>query len=185
YEEYLRDMHSVFVRGEVALRSCAFLHNLTYRADSEIYAPRHSQVLKQYPAFAGDQQHALITYMGDHLGAGRGEQVLEQVLRSKFAPSKKLLEHTAQVVQDQRAYVLLDSQQVVFAKVLAEAREGAKASKLKKTVVLVHGGPGTGKSVIALHLLGRLSGEGLKTMHLTGSKAFTENMRKLVGTRAA
>lgn len=185
YEEYLRDMHSVFVRGEVGLRSCAFLHNLTYDPMSEIYAPRHSQVLKQYPAFTGDRQDALITYMGDHLRAGRGEAVLDQVLKSKFSPSKKLLEHTAQVVQDQKAYVLLDSQQVVFAKVLAEAREGAKASRLKKTVVIVHGGPGTGKSVIALHLLGRLSGEGLKTMHLTGSKAFTENMRKLVGPRAS
>lgn len=185
YEEYLRDMHSVFVRGEVGLRSCAFLHNLTYDPKNEIFAARHSQVLKQYPAFTGDRQDDLITYMGDHLRAGRGEAVLDQVLKSKFSPSKKLLEHTAQVVQDQKAYVLLDGQQVVFAKVLAEARSGAKASKLKKTVVIVHGGPGTGKSVIALHLLGRLSGEGLKTMHLTGSKAFTENMRKLVGSRAS
>lgn len=185
YEEYLRDMHSVFVRGEVGLRSCAFLHNLTYSAKNEIYAPRHAHVLKQYPAFSGDQQGELITYMGDHLRGGGGEKVLDEVLKSKFAPSKKLLEHTSQVVQDQKAYVLLDSQQVVFAKVLAEAREGAKASKLKKTVVLVHGGPGTGKSVIALHLLGRLSGEGLNVMHLTGSKAFTENMRKVVGSRAS
>lgn len=184
YEEYLRDMHSVFVRGEVGIRSCAFLHNLSYSASNEIYAPRHAHVLKQYPAFSGDQQNLLISYLGDHLQSGKGEKVLEQVLKSKFSPSKKLLEHTSQVVQDQKAYVLLDSQQVVFAKVLAEAREGAKATKLRKTVVLVHGGPGTGKSVIALHLLGRLSGEGLKTMHLTGSKAFTENMRKLVGTRA-
>ncbi|MCZ8218846.1 MAG: DUF2075 domain-containing protein [Acidovorax sp.] len=185
YEEYLRDMHSVFVRGEVSLRSCAFLHNLTYNAKNEIYAPRHAHVLKQYPAFSGDQQGELITYMGEHLRGGGGEKVLDEVLKSKFAPSKKLLEHTSQVVQDQKAYVLLDSQQVVFAKVLAEAREGAKASKLKKTVVLVHGGPGTGKSVIALHLLGRLSGEGLNVMHLTGSKAFTENMRKVVGPRAS
>lgn len=184
YEEYLRDMHSVFVRGEVGLRSCAFLHNLTFDPANEIYAPRHTQVLKQYPAFSGDQQDKLVSYMDDHLSGGSGEQVLEQVLKSKFAPSKKLLEHTAQVVEDQKAYVLLDSQQVVFAKVLAEAREGAKASKLKKTVVLVHGGPGTGKSIIALHLLGRLSGEGLNVMHLTGSKAFTENMRKIVGSRA-
>jgi uncharacterized protein len=185
YEEYLRDMHSVFTQGEVGLRSCAFLHNLSYDAGNEIYAPRHAAVLKKFPAFAGDQQAQLQGYMGDHLRGGRGELVLEQVLKSKFAPSKKLLEHTASVVQDQKAYVLLDSQQVVFAKVLAEAQEGAKASKLKKTVVLVHGGPGTGKSVIALHLLGRLSGEGLNVMHLTGSKAFTENMRRLVGSRAA
>ena len=185
YEEYLRDMHSVFVRGEVGLRSCAFLHNLSYSQKNEIYSDRHAAVLKKYPAFAGDQQDQLLTYMDAHLSGGRGEVVLEQVLKSKFLPSKKLLEHTSQVVKDQNAYVLLDSQQVVFAKVLAETREGAKASKLKKTVVLVHGGPGTGKSVIALHLLGRLSGEGLSVMHLTGSKAFTENMRKIVGSKAA
>lgn len=185
YEEYLRDMHSVFTSGQVGLRSCAFLHNLSYSPTNEIYAARHAHVLKQYPAFAGDQQGALLTYMGDHLRGGAGQKVLDEVLKSKFSPSKKLLEHTSQVVQDQKAYVLLDSQQVVFAKVLAETREGAKASKLKKSVVLVHGGPGTGKSVIALHLLGRLSGEGLSTMHLTGSKAFTENMRKLVGSKAA
>ena len=185
YEEYLRDMHSVFVRGEVGLRSCAFLHNLSYSPSNEIYAPRHAKALKQYPAFAGDQQDNLIVYMGDHLRAGDGQKVLDAVLKSKFAQSKKLLEYTSKVVQDQKAYVLLDSQQVVFAKVLAEAREGAKASKRRKTVVLVHGGPGTGKSVIALHLLGRLSGEGFSTMHLTGSKAFTENMRKLVGSKAA
>jgi uncharacterized protein len=185
YEEYLRDMHSVFVRGEVGLRSCAFLHNLSYSPVNEIYSPRHDAVLKKYPVFSGDQQNQLISYMGEQIGAGSGEKVLDQVLKSKFSPSKKLLEHTSQVVKDQNAYVLLDSQQVVFAKVLAEAREGAKASKLKKTVVLVHGGPGTGKSVIALHLLGRLSGEGLSVMHLTGSKAFTENMRKIVGSKAA
>ncbi len=185
YEEYLRDMHSVFVRGEVGLRSCAFLHNLTYSANNEIFSPRHAQVLERYPAFTGDKLDSLIDYMGAHIRAGRGESVLDRVLASRFSPSKKLLEHTATVVADQKAYVLLDSQQVVFAKVLAETREAAKASKLKKTVVLVHGGPGTGKSVIALHLLGRLSGEGYKTMHLTGSKAFTENLRKLVGSRAA
>lgn len=185
YEEYLRDMHSVFVRGEVGLRSCAFLHNLNFDPKNEIFASRHASVLHKYPAFTGDQQDTLISFMGDHLRGGKGELVLDNVLKSKFAPSKKLLEHTAQVVQDQKAYVLLDSQQVVFSKVLAETREGAKASKLKKTVAIIHGGPGTGKSVIALHLLGRLSGENLNVMHLTGSKAFTENMRKVVGSRAA
>ena len=185
YEEYLRDMHSVFIRGEVGLRSCAFLHNMTYDPGSEIYSPRHASLLSQYPAFSGDQQAGLIAYMGDHLGAGNGAVVLDQVLKSRYAASKKLLDHTASVVEDQKAYVLLDNQQVVFARVLAEVRQAAQASKRKKTVVLVHGGPGTGKSVIALHLLGRLSGENFNVMHLTGSKAFTENMRKVVGSRAA
>lgn len=185
YEEYLRDMNSVFTHGDIDLRSCAFLHNLSFSVTNEIYSPRHAAILERYPAFSGDQQDQLISYMGAYLRGGRGEPVLDMVLQSQYAPSKKLLEHTSRVVQDQKTYVLLDSQQVVFAKVLAEVREAAKASKRKKTVVVVHGGPGTGKSVIALHLLGRLSGHGLNVMHLTGSKAFTENMRKIVGSRAA
>lgn len=184
YEEYLRDMHSAFSEGGVGLKSCAFLHNLNFAANSEIFALRHAEILERYPTFTGDQQGRLIDYMHAQVGRGRGEAVLSEILKSKYAPSKKLLDHTAQVVRDQRAYVLLDTQRVVFEKVVAEARDGAKASRLKKTVVLVHGGPGTGKSVIALHLVGRLSGEGLNTMHLTGSKTFTENMRKVVGSRA-
>ncbi len=185
YEEYLRDVHTVFTSGDVKLRSCAYLHNLTFDPANEIYAPRHAQALNQYPAFAGDQDSDLIQFLAAHLGAGRGEPVLDMVLKSHYAPSKKLLDHTGQVIADQQAYVLLDSQQVVFAKVLAEVRDAANRAKRKKTVVLIHGGPGTGKSVIALHLVGRLAGENFNVMHLTGSKAFTENMRRIVGTQAA
>lgn len=186
YEEYLRDMEEVFVGGQVALGSCAFLHNLSYDPSSEIYASRHAALLRRFPVFAGDQQDQLTAYIERHVGAGHGEQVLEAVLSSRPTPSKKLLEHTARVVQDQQAYVLLDSQQVTFAKVLAEAQDAAAGEDDNaRTVVLVHGGPGTGKSVIALHLLGRLSKDGFNVMHLTGSKAFTQNLRRLVGRRAA
>lgn len=185
YEEYLRDMNSAFLEGGIGLHSCAYLHNLCYDADSEIYSPRHADTLKRYPAFSSDQQENLIQYLNEYLAAGRGEAVLDRIIKGRYAPSKKLLEHTAQVVRNQKSYVLLDTQQVVFAKVLAVARERASAKRKKKTVVIVHGGPGTGKSVIALHLLGQLSELGLNVMHLTGSKAFTENMRKLVGSKAA
>ena len=50
---------------------------------------------------------------------------------------------------------------------------------------LIHGGPGTGKSVIAVNLVAELSTQGYSTFHATGSRAFTENLRKNVGSRAA
>lgn len=185
YEQYLRDVHTVFSSDEVKLRSCAYLHNLNFDPANEIYAPRHAGVLRKYPAFTGDQDTDLIRFLRNNLASGKGGKVLDQVLKGRYAPSKKLLEHTGQVINDQRSYVLLDSQQVVFAKVLAEVRDAARASRIKKTVVLVHGGPGTGKSVIALHLLGRLAADGFRTMHLTGSKAFTSNMKQVVGRQAS
>ena len=184
YEQYLRDVHGVFTKGEVGLRSCAYLHNLTFDPESEIYNPRHATLLAHAPAFSGDQQSQLVGYLQSQVECGNGQRVLDAVLASKYAPSKKLLEHTSRVITDQTAYVLLDEQQVVFSKVVAEVQEAARRPR-KKTVFIVRGGPGTGKSVIALHLVGALTGAGLNVLHLTGSKAFTENMRKVVGSRAA
>jgi uncharacterized protein len=183
YAEYLRDVHSVFSKGEVGIQSCAYLHNLTFDSTNEIYSPRHAALLEQVPAFAGDQQAQLAQFLQFRVAAGNVERVLDAVLASKYIPSKKLLDHTAQVIADQTVYVLLDEQQAVFSKVVAEVREAASRPR-KKTVFIVRGGPGTGKSVIALRLVGALSNSGLSVLHLTGSKAFTENMRRVVGNRA-
>ncbi len=185
YAQYLKDMLPVFTSESVKLSSCAYLHNLTYNPADEIFSERHAALLASSPTFAGDQQDKLVEFLYKHVGKGNGAPVLDAVVQSRFAPSKKLLEHTSKVVEDQQVYVLLDSQDVVFNKVLAEVQAASEKRKIKKTVVLVHGGPGTGKSVVALHLLGRLSQSGKTVMHLTGSAAFTENMRKVVGPRAA
>ncbi len=107
---------------------------------------------------------------------------MSRVLESKYRPSRKLLEHTAAMIKAQSDFVLLDEQRVAFESVLAEARAGYHDAK--KSVVLVQGGPGTGKSIIALHLVGELAKRGYNAMHATGSKAFTENMRRVVGSRA-
>lgn len=54
-----------------------------------------------------------------------------------------------------------------------------------RTVIVVRGGPGTGRSAIAVNLLAELSSQGFVAQHATGSKAFTENLRKTVGPRAS
>ena len=93
---------------------------------------------------------------------------------SRYAPSKKLLEHTAAMIAGERTYVLLDDQRVAYQKILAAARQAGKGRK--RTVILVNGGPGTGKSVIALHVMADLLKEERNVQHATGSRAFTNNL---------
>ena len=50
--------------------------------------------------------------------------------------------------------------------------------------MLVKGGPETGKTIIALNLMAALSGEGYNVRHATGSRAFTGNLKKVLGFRA-
>ncbi len=184
YEQYLRDVHTTFASGEVGLRSCAYLHNFHFDGSNEIFGERHKDLLTYFPVFAGDQQKELINFVRTRVGTGDGERVVDIVLAGKYRPSKKLLEHTAEVIKRQPTYVLLDSQQVVFNRVLARVR-AATTKPARKSIFLIQGGPGTGKSVIALHLVGALSGEKFSVLHVTGSKAFTENIRRVVGVRAA
>jgi hypothetical protein len=65
--------------------------------------------------------------------------------------------------------------------VLRAVREAGNSNH--KTAVIVNGGPGSGKSVIALSLLGELSRQGRTVLHATGSKAFTETLRRTAGHR--
>lgn len=87
------------------------------------------------------------------------------------------------MVKGNSQYVLLDEQLIVYDRVLQAATDGVGGKK--KNVVIVKGGPGTGKSVIAMNLLGDLSARGLNAHYVTGSKAFTTTVREIVGSRAS
>jgi hypothetical protein len=102
---------------------------------------------------------------------------------SKYRPSKKLLDHVAKLIKGKPEYVLLDEQLVVYDKVMEAAEQGAKSKH--KVVIIVKGGPGTGKSVIAMNLLGDFSSMGLNAHYVTGSRAFTSTIREIVGSRGA
>ncbi|MFN8234113.1 MAG: DUF2075 domain-containing protein [Actinomycetota bacterium] len=168
--------------GSIGLSSCAFAHNATHRPDDELWSSSHDQLLARWPLFAGNQVDGFASFLDEQLSGGDGRVVLEQVLKGKYRPHKRLLEHTARVIRREPTYVLLDEQQVVFNHILGRVRDRQASSD--QSVFLIRGGPGTGKSVLAVNLLAELSADGFVTQHATGSKAFTGNLRKTVGTRA-
>lgn len=184
YRRYLADTHEAF-QGErrVALESCAYLHNYQPVEVDALFDHRSEAVRRIAPVFTGNDTSRLAEHLTTRLGAGRGEEVLQRIVRSRFRPAKKLLSHVAKVIREEPAFVLLDEQQVVFSQVGA-AVESAVADH-RKHVFVVHGGPGTGKSVLALNLLAALSGKGVHARHATGSKAFTRTLQRIMGARAA
>jgi uncharacterized protein len=117
------------------------------------------------------------------LGDGCGIGVLRSVGEGKYRPHKKLLDHTAAMIKGEPSYVLLDEQQVVFKTILAKVAETRDLGT--KAVFVIRGGPGTGKSVIALNLVAELAANRCAVHHATGSAAFTNTVRKRGGTRAS
>jgi DUF2075 family protein/Mrp family chromosome partitioning ATPase len=183
YQQYLLDTHTAFYEGGIGLSAVSYVHNMNFHATDELFAKRHAAYLASNPLFTGDRTDELAEFLNERLSAGEGIPIMAEVLDSQYRPSKKLLEHTAAMVKGQTEFVLLDEQLVVFNSVLQAARESFHETK--KGVMLVKGGPGTGKSVIALNLVGELANQGYNAQHATGSKAFTENLRRVVGPRAS
>ncbi len=183
YQRYLIDTHPAFSDGAIALDACAYLHYAQYDPKSPLYHADFATLLATSPSFAGDQRDAFATFL-DHRVSGPDEgAILERVAATAFKPHKRLLDHVAAVIRRQPAFTLLDEQLVAYNAVMDSVRSAGQNQQ--SAVFLVEGGPGTGKSVIALNLVAELAERGLSTLHLTGSKAFTENLRKLVGGRAA
>lgn len=186
YADYLSDNKAVFHESPVVdLTACSWLHNFQRNDQSPLLdSSKFGAILQKTPLFSADDSDALGTYLNSCVGQGKGLATLDRIVASRFAPSKKLMEHTAAMIKGEPVYVLLDEQRVAYQRIFTAARKAAKRAN-DRTIVLINGGPGTGKSVIAVNAMADLLRAGFKVQHATGSKAFTENLRKVLGPRAA
>ena len=182
YRRYLEDAHSAFADDGVRLASCAFLHNLKRSHDSSLMHPQYADILDDSPLFGADAIDGLARFVSEPTHGGAPDALVESVLGGRYKPSRKLLDHVADSIEGYEPWKLLDEQQIVFSEVMADI-EDARA-RGDKHVVIVTGGPGTGKSVIALQVLGAAARKGYNVVHATGSKAFTTNLRGIVESNA-
>jgi DUF2075 family protein len=167
--DFLGSLHDVGDR----VRGVAYLHNATDQDVHDLFA---LAVNERRRVFTGQRRGQLIHHLKTHLLPGSGADAADRLLSSAVRPSRLLLQHAADELQRRHSFTLLEEQRVAYELVL-HAVERARASDRKK-VVIVSGGPGSGKSVIALSLLGELYRHGRSALHATGSQAFTQTMRR-------
>lgn len=155
----------------------AYLHNAT---EYGVAALRRIPDTSQARLFTGERRADFMDFLRSRLSAeAAGAPYADEFLSARVAPSKQLLAVAAEEIRDREQFVLLDEQRVAYNLVL-HATEAARAGDAK-TVVIITGGPGTGKSVIALSLLGELARRGRTAVHATGSRSFTQTLRKVAG----
>jgi hypothetical protein len=184
YRQYLQDSHTAFheAPSPIDLDSCAYLHNYARDAKDAIFDPKFNQPIQTNPLFLKEDAGKLSDFLRSRLAQGHGMEVLKRVRDGRQRPSKKLMEHVASVIKGNPEYILIDAQLIAFDKVLAAVQHALRTGE--KTILLVPGGPGTGKSVIALNLIAALSRLGRNAHYATGSKAFTSTLREIIGRSA-
>ena len=181
YCTHIVDFARALSGDEDAVAGAAYLHNALRREHvADLFdAPLdvHGQL------FTGSERSRFHDFLRSRLSdRSSGAPSADALLDSAVAPSKQLLALAAEEVQHREQFTLLGNQQLAVNMVRHQVEHARRGDR--KSVVIVTGGPGSGKSVIALSLLGELAREGRTVMHATGSRSFTLTLRKVAGSRA-
>jgi uncharacterized protein len=118
---------------------------------------------------AGDiERDKLREFIKGFVRYGDDVNMMYRIENGRIRPSKTLVDSLVKMMKGKQEFVLIDDQKVVYENAIAVAR---KASKAKKQVMIIEGGPGTGKSVVAINLLASLSKPGLNCRYVSKNAA--------------
>lgn len=168
YAALLNGFNEAVYEGDIALGPCAYLHN--YIPDGCIDDARYAPYIERAPVFlrGADEQRRLAEFIKQHVRHGDDAALLFEIEAGRIRPSKMLADSLVGMLKGNPEFVLVDDQKTVFETALSVAR---RASPRHKQVVIVRGGPGTGKSVVAINLLAKLTREGMLAKYVSRNAA--------------
>ena len=169
YAALIKD-YSMYVQNQnVELKPCAYLHNYEVTDNDPLYAPQYQIYLEDAPAFTKKDISRLREFIKKSIVYGDKGETIYQIDSGKIRPSKSLQDSIASMVKGNDEFIMIDDQKVVYERILDLARQSVKDQK--KRVVIIKGGPGTGKTVVAINLLSKLTNEGMFVQYTSKNSA--------------
>ena len=166
YAATLRDFNTTVQDDGIELHPCAFLHN--YTEDNIINNPFYAYYLKLAPAFFKKDAQKLREFIKKYITKGDDRDLLYKIENGHIRPSKQLADTLSSMLKGNLEFLLLDDQKVAYETALELSQ---RANGVKKQILIIEGGPGTGKSVLAVNLLVELTKRGLVTQYVSKNSA--------------
>ena len=155
YAALIKDYNQYVQEEDVELHPCAYLHNYPRKDNDPLDAKQYEDVLSDAPAFTYGQRDALRNFIKKNIKTGDGEDTLVKIEHGKIKPSKQLQDSICGMLKGNKEFIMLDEQKVVYETILNLSTKCQKDNK--KRTIIVEGGPGTGKTVVAINLLAELT----------------------------
>lgn len=150
YCELLSQFNETVYTNEILLTPCAYLHN--YIKDDAIANEFYEPYLRKAPIFykGKDEKDKLKEFIKKFIKNGDKSDLMYRIENGRIKPSKSLADSLLKMIKGNAEFIMLDDQKIVFETAIQLAVSSANS---KKNVLIVRGGPGTGKSVVAVNLL--------------------------------
>ena len=137
--------------ANIHLYPCAYLHNYKWQFRDELANGLYKEIVDQSPFYIKDEEQELKSFIEHYIKKADQNKILYLIDNGRLRPSKALQDALKSMMDGNEEFIMIDEQKVVFETVKKLVEKAIKENK--KYTVIVEGGPGTGKSVVAINLL--------------------------------
>lgn len=169
YAQLIADYNTAVQDEKIRLEPCACLHNYTRKRNDPLDDAQYEAYTSQAPAFTYGQIWKLQSFIKKCVRKGDNKEILYRIDHGKIRPSKSLQNAIASMIKGNEEFIMIDEQRVVYEDIIRVSEQCQKDHK-KRTVICT-GGPGTGKSVIAVRLLAELTNRGQFVQYVSKNSA--------------
>lgn len=178
YSSLLEDFNEEARANDVSLYPCAYLHNCI--SDDVICNSFYQEHIDKAPPFLKSDATKLREFIAQHVKYGDSGELMYRIRDGKISPSKNLADKLQSLLSGNKEFLMIDDQKLVYETAMDLCRN---ARSTTKEVMIVEGGPGTGKSVVAINLLVELITQKKNTKYVTKNAApRTVYESKLIGS---
>lgn len=169
YAAMINDYNQNVQLHSIRLHPCAYMHNYRKSNPDKLEINQYKEYVEEAPLFARGEVLKLREFIKKTVKVGDDKQLLYDIDNGKIKPSKSLQDSIKSMIEGNQEFIMLDDQKVVYEEILSTAL--MCMTDQKKRTVIVKGGPGTGKTVVAINLLAKLTNEGYFVQYTSKNSA--------------
>lgn len=180
YQRNIENYVDVVAADDTRLEGHAYCYNYNYcDTPNVLFASQYRPVMKICPLHGGDQVKEFAAELGEMLSGGKGAEVFDEFISCPIRPTKNLMDCAANMLKGKREFILMEDQ-LTSANAIFGMVEKVLKNPDKKMALIVRGGPGTGKTVIALHVIAELARDypEVKAFFTTRSSALRDTLQE-------
>lgn len=169
YCQLISNFNASVQEDGINLLPCAFLHNYPIARKEVLEDPRYLEVVEAAPLFYKESRAELGSFISNRVKKPAKRDLFEVIDHGKLRPSKALQDSILGLLDGKEEFTMVDEQQVAYATIVKLVKDNINTGK--KYTIIVEGGPGTGKSVIAIQTMAKLISQGYAASYMTKNAA--------------
>lgn len=179
YATFIRNSSEQVQDEHIGIRPCAYMHNCSAEFRKPLDDIIYQTWIEEAPLFDKSQTLELRKFIKQFITKkSTSGDLLYKIDNGRIRPSKALQDCLVSLMKGNQEFILLDDQAVVYDMCRKTMDQCMK--DMKKRCIIIQGGPGTGKSVLAINLLKEFIVKGLNASYCTKNSAPREAYQRLL-----